>query len=814
VRLRALRLTNFRQHANTSIDFGSGLTGIVGQNGSGKTTIFEAIAWALYGNDAARGRRDSIRFTRAEPKAQVRVELEFELAGHRYRVVRGLNGAELYLDDGPLPIANSISSVTDVVHRRLGMSRTEFFNTYFTGQKELSVMTTLGPTERGQFLSRVLGYERLRAAQDLARDRRRELIAELSGLRQAMPDPDAVERNLSDAAARLTAEAARAADARAQRLDAEAALQRVTPLWEAAQRDRARQQQAAADLRVADADVVARKREHERATAAMLEAEAAADELTRIAPDLAPLRSLRAEHDALGILAREEGRRKALTDTLRVAGEDLDRLLAHRAGLEAAIAAGSGIEAALDQARRALTEATAAYETARTEWVRDRQEAETRRDALRVQYADIKAQRDRIIDAGEDGTCPTCSRPLGTHFREMLETLDAQLRSVTADGSFYKSRVEQLASPPDALAGLDARRRSVAEEVSALERSAAELKGLTREHAASNRDLARQQERVANVQAQVAGLPSGYDRQRHADVEREIERLAPLDQRAGRLAVAADRLPLARAELAGAATAVDNAVARAARAREQVASSGIDEAAFERLRAEYGRSLRASTDAAIAAAAGEEAAAAAKRQHDTARAAHEDLQRTQARLRELVTERRLHDELDQAYTDLRTDLNFALRPEISALASGFIRELTDDRYSELDLDDQYNLVIIEDGVPKPVISGGEEDLANLVMRLAVSQMIADRAGHAFSLLILDEVFGSLDEERRHNVVRLMRRLHDRFEQVILITHIESQHDFDQVLRVRYDAVTGASVVQPYAGAEPGVDVLATLERAS
>jgi exonuclease SbcC len=105
-------------------------------------------------------------------------------------------------------------------------------------------------------------------------------------------------------------------------------------------------------------------------------------------------------------------------------------------------------------------------------------------------------------------------------------------------------------------------------------------------------------------------------------------------------------------------------------------------------------------------------------------------------------------------------------------------------------------VVLEDGVPKPVISGGEEDLANLVLRLAISQMIADRAGQSFSLLILDEVFGSLDEARRGNVVELLRRLHDRFEQVIVITHIEDVRDgLDQVIRVRYDEARGCSVVE-------------------
>ena len=65
MRLNSLRLQNFRQHSDTYVTFDSGLTGIIGPNGSGKTTILEAIAWALYGQDAARGKKETIRSVRA-----------------------------------------------------------------------------------------------------------------------------------------------------------------------------------------------------------------------------------------------------------------------------------------------------------------------------------------------------------------------------------------------------------------------------------------------------------------------------------------------------------------------------------------------------------------------------------------------------------------------------------------------------------------------------------------------------------------------------------------------------------------------------
>ena len=86
MKLSRLRLLNFRQHADTEIEFELGLTGIIGPNGAGKSTILEAVAWALYGGDTARGGKDSIRFTRAPARASVRVELDFELGGHRYGI--------------------------------------------------------------------------------------------------------------------------------------------------------------------------------------------------------------------------------------------------------------------------------------------------------------------------------------------------------------------------------------------------------------------------------------------------------------------------------------------------------------------------------------------------------------------------------------------------------------------------------------------------------------------------------------------------------------------------------------------------------
>ncbi|MBI2797239.1 MAG: SMC family ATPase [Gemmatimonadetes bacterium] len=795
MKINRLQLVNFRQHADSLFEFEGGLTGIIGPNGSGKSTVLEAIAWALYGNAAARGTRDSIRFSRAPARSSVRVELGFELGAHRFRVVRGLTSAELYLDDSAEPIANSITAVGDLLQRRLGMTRSEFFNTYFTGQKELDVMAAMGPTERAQFLSRVLGYERLRTAQALVRDRRKVIAAEIAVLREGLPDPAVVARQLQEADDRRRAADRRLAVAEEAFAGASRALAAVAPQWTRAQAERERAQQAETERRVGQGEEAALSRDVARLARDLHEVAAARAELEALATELAPLPGLMVEIQQFNALAGEEGRRRTLLAEERVLADELARLRDRRERVSTAPALEEEATVQLEQKRHAVEAMLAELEARRTEWVRDRQEAETRREALLKQWRDAKEQRDRIVALGEEGTCPTCARPLGDHYRQVLDVLDAQLETVMVDGNFFKRRLEQLQEVPEEVRALDEQRRALALEAGAQERRLAKVQSAVQELAQLGRDIHAKEERHAGLRRDIDSLPAGYDTARHAAVRREIERLTPLDARQARLGAQVDREPQLLRER-------DRVTAHlmAVRGRMAALAAGIGapllgDAEYAALRARHEEAQQAARTAELDAVAARGEAEAARVEAARAAQAQAELAAAQQRLAVRQGEKRLHDELDRAFSDVRTDLNAQLRPELSEIASQFLSELTDARYGELELNEDYALSVREDGVPKPVISGGEEDLANLVLRLAISQMIAERSGQSFSLLILDEVFGSLDESRRQHVLELLRSLHHRFEQVIVITHIEGVRDgLDRVISVRYNEETGASDV--------------------
>ena len=804
MRLNAIRLSNFRQHVDTHVEFDLGLTGIIGPNGSGKSTILEAIAWALYGMPAARGNRETIRSNRAGARAQVKVELEFELGGHAYRVVRGLTNAELYLDGASSPIANSITGVTDLLRRRLGMSLEEFFNTYFTGQKELSVMAAMGPSERAQFLSRVLGYERLRTAQALVREKRKLIAAEIAGLRAGMPDPEQVARMLAEAETRLTTALARARTATERRARARVALDAVAPRWETMQRQRDLLQKLLADIRIAENEDATQSRDRVRVDRELEDVAQAKADLERIQAELRPLTEVVTALQHLELLFREEGRRQTLIESERALADELTRLRERRNRVESAPGMETEAAAELAQTRAELEQIQTQVEVARTDWVRDRQEAETKHGALKQQWAEVKRQRDQITNLGEDGTCPTCARPLEDHYRNVLDLLDSQLETIEVDGKYFRARLEQLEQMPTDVRELDERRKQTFEIVGKLERRLAKVQAAVQELAQIGREITTKEQRHETIQRELAGIPSGYDPIKHRELRLELDRLQPLDAKAARLSAQVEREPQLRRERDRVAAEVTRIAARLAELREQRSRIDLSEEAIVSLRAEFEQATLALREAELASVTCEGETSSAEAALEIARQARRELDRTQAQLEARLSDKRLHDELDRAYSDMRTDLNQQLRPEISELASSFLTELTDARYSELELDDQYNIIILEEGVPKPVISGGEEDIANLVLRLAISQMIAERAGQSFSLLVLDEIFGSLDEARRNNVVDLLRRLQDRFEQVILITHIESVREgLDRVVTVRYDGETGTSRVEQESEAGTG-----------
>jgi len=88
-------------------------------------------------------------------------------------------------------------------------------------------------------------------------------------------------------------------------------------------------------------------------------------------------------------------------------------------------------------------------------------------------------------------------------------------------------------------------------------------------------------------------------------------------------------------------------------------------------------------------------------------------------------------------------------------------------------------MVISDGLGKrdyEMFSGGEAFRVNFSIRLALSKVLARRAGARLQTLVIDEGFGSQDAQGRQRLVEAISTVRDDFEKILVITHLEELKD--------------------------------------
>ena len=71
-----------------------------------------------------------------------------------------------------------------------------------------------------------------------------------------------------------------------------------------------------------------------------------------------------------------------------------------------------------------------------------------------------------------------------------------------------------------------------------------------------------------------------------------------------------------------------------------------------------------------------------------------------------------------------------------------------------------------------LFSGGESFRINFAIRLALSHVLAQRAGARLQTLVVDEGFGSQDSVGRQRLIEAINMVQDDFEKILIITHVE------------------------------------------
>ncbi|MBX7138715.1 MAG: SMC family ATPase [Oligoflexia bacterium] len=698
MKLVSLSLRNFRQHLNSQISFSQGLIGLIGANGAGKTSLIEAISFALYGAKAIRGRLEDLKNRFSPGETATEVSLLFEHDERVYRVERTPSDAELFVGGEAKAVVAGNREVTSRITQLLGMDFDEFSAAFYTEQKGLEFLSgRKGQAERERFIVRMMGYDRLERVQELLRAERGELKSEIAGRRAALGRREELQAEIETGADQLKGWEAKHTEVLAlfQKADAEEAKLRKDWLEVSKRRD---------VFLVKSAELKSLQTSYAEKTAA--------------------IKTLEEEKRRISELVRQAMPKEAqeAADLKTVAAEREQVILKQLTALEE----GSGILRA-DCEKLSLA------------WTKELARAEADLELIEQERKRTEEQKKARSKLKQKGACPTCGQPLGSALEHVQRELAQQLEELKARALRQQASLKELKAEPPAIK-------------------------------VKRREIVGQEEQRKELLAERESLRR---------LTLELERIGRLDQ-----------------ELAVLRHGISELDKGLAQVRREISEQKFTEDSYQALKGKYDaakglleitRSNRQKLEGEI-----DKCKALLAR----ARSALEELAVREGELRARAERLVLLEESDGMLTSFRKYLNASLRPRLAELASEFLSELTDGRYTTVEIGDDFSPTVMDEVGPRPIISGGEEDILNLCVRLALSQMLTERAGHAMSLLVLDEVFGSLDEGRRANVLALLERLGTRFEQIILITHLD---DLKEAVRhlvyIEFDEQKGAQVEQ-------------------
>lgn len=828
-----LTLEGFTSYRNKqSVDFTEFEVACVsGANGAGKSSLLDAITFALYGK--AR-KNDEAIINSACPKASVVLDFQYEQATYRVArsITRGKGGQIDFFIYNPeteswKTLSERTASETNAkIEKTLRLDYETFINASFFLQGKADSFAMKKPSERKQILASILGLDEWDRYLKFAREKRSQQQIELELNRSKL---DECQAEISEEPKRLQ----ELAELEKEKAEAHTRLVELQALRQKQQSEEARlkgQRDTVArleqQLAVAQADqaetvsLIAKRNEQLQSCQAELarapEVKAEYEAYQGMRKELEVLDNLQTkvrpiEDQRRDLMAQIEREKAVLTSKLQMLENEAAQLEGERSQIQSLEAQNAAIEVELEglekkvQRRPALeAEIAALQEKAGT---------------LQAELAQIEGKgtelKDRIaeLDQIEGAVCPLCGQPLSTHDRESLvRELNSEL---TASRELYiskqsernqtlsalkqeKTELQELGRIEVRLNNGKVQSAGILKHIEALQKAqadwqagkAAELEFL-RALLCDGNILPELAAQVKKLEADLAEL--GYDLAKHADLRQQVKAKAGIEDQLHHLDIAANEAKNHR----------DALKELEARLRKQEKES-------EKLTREH-------TDLAATLATdsaglpdGRQTELELRDAQDAESLVLRRLGGAQQRLKAIDVQRERYKTLLEEANEIRKAIDRLKQlekafgkdgvpallieqalPELQENADAILKRLTNDSMTvyfatqrdfkdskRTDKQDTLDILISDGGSTRDyeTYSGGEAFRVNFAIRLALSHVLAHRAGARLQTLVIDEGFGNQDAEGRDKLVQAINEVSNDFAKVLVITHLDELKD--------------------------------------
>lgn len=783
--LESLKLQNFKRYADYKIEFESGLCGILGRNGQGKSTIFDGVFFALYGD--YKGSKELIPTAGSE--GSVKVELNFEIEGKSYTAIREFRGKSLTayasLKEGDETIATGAKEVTLSVTKLLGIAKEAFLHTVFASQKELTALSSMKNDERKAMMRRLLGLEKIDKIEVMIREELTELNRDIKNASAYLLSKDVLKQHHDDLKAKT--EIAAILDMRIKQLIDEATT--LKTVYETAKITLDTHQKAKEE----------RQKKIEQLDKLQQALALKQKQLTALDEELKTLQSQQSSYTA--------------QIPLKTRFEVLEKSLTEQENVKAVFLKKEGLEKEQEELRKSyvsrkeevaqLTKEIAPLEALKVQLLQEQNQFKTLKIALdtltelitkttaeiassRTNITGVQVKVQKITDLGTESPCPICTRPLLENYDNVLsslqhEIIDIYQKQIDEAQVRLNTLNEQKNTQQKTLSEADVRQSSTDKQVTLLQ--------------SKTQDLAKAYERFKEVE--VRGIANKaalaqlgaiiYDVNTHTALKAERETLKPQ----------VDAIIALEALIA----TIPAKTTTAQQLRDQINTDTLSITAQQKLITDDTYNEKAHTAASAHVKTAETAKDTKAVEHNAALLEHTNIRRDieaidkeikrdetqRASLKTRENDRDDYEKLKAVMSEFKTHINSRVAPRIGEVASEMYSRITRGKYQHIEVSPEFDFYIYDNGERYPIerFSGGEIDLANLVLRIAISKTLGELSGGGnIGFLAFDEVFGSQDEERRIQIMEAFHTISESYRQIFLISHeTEIKEMFERVVEL-------------------------------
>ncbi|MFK7770687.1 MAG: AAA family ATPase [Saprospiraceae bacterium] len=781
--LKKLQLKNFKQYGKLELDFREGLVGVVGKNGSGKSSVFEAILLCLFGTISLD--KNHYKSSWVELKESVSLQLTFEVQGKDWRVVREFRGkalapkAGLYNQKEEM-VATDSKPVTQEVIRLLGMDKDAFTRSVFSGQKELGIISNTKGEERKRMVRKMVGLDKLDDIQKIIREDRNTLSKEVQGQKKLL----------------LTEEELQFIESQVVTLGKES--------------------------KKLEKEEEKLKTVFEKKNKKYQEAKQVFDEQSGLSRQFNQF-NLELEKWGEGVLRLKENLAKSnqeaerlnvLEKALKLIQPQVKSFLAQKEQeeiFEKARIQFDGQKSFLEKQKLLLTQQKSLQTKLedlkkdfpkdfdlkklgvekKEKWQnclsqqdiyeKDLAKNRLQKGTIQGRIGDRKSIVTNIENLGKEASCPTCLQPLINSYDETIGKLQKEIEA-------YEK--EELTKIELQLEKIEEQLLSKKREARQLEKELNDLRNVFSQIASCEKEIVENQNDLQRVKVEIENFGKiTYDSKQHLELKKTI-------------------------------SGFQNTFIQFKSDENEVAKKSIVLAEIKNLKeriAKGEQSIKVQNKTIKALKFSPEKFKEVQQKMDTLEVEKEEAQNTwqqllqqwqevkakfQATQKELDIHHKIEnqiaesqasffqlEELNGIFQTFKTQILERVRPSISHTSSQLFQKITRGRYEGITVDENFEFQILEDGEYYPIsrFSGGEVDLANLCLRIGISRAIAELSGseEGLSFLGFDEIFGSQDEDRRFEILKALDHLKEQYRQIYIVSHINSiKEHFPEILEVR------------------------------